>query len=116
VIVLVLVCIGTATLFVVLAVELGRLMLGAEREGVAVDRLLHRVAGDLKGVPGAMPDATVRSAARSPEGPVAGGPPTVAERSTSEAADQTWVRHDLEVEQLVRDRLYGAQSLRERRD
>ncbi len=99
-IVIVLVCIATATVFVVLAVELGKLILGAEREGVAVDRLLHGVAGGVKGVLGVTLGATVRSAP----------PPTV------QAEDQTWVRHDLEVEQLVRDRLYGGRRPRERRD
>jgi hypothetical protein len=119
VIVIVLVCIATATLFVVLAVELGKLMLGADRESVAVDRLLHGVAGTVKVAAGRFWAPTMgEQGARNERGSVTPGDasPGAAEAGGGAEEDQTWVRHDLEVEQLVRDRLYGARRLRERRD
>jgi hypothetical protein len=112
VIVIVLVCIATATLFVVLAVELGKLVLGTERENVAVDRLLHGVAGGVKGVLGVTAAATVRP----PSPPIVAEGQGATEAPTVAAEDQTWLRHDLEVEQQVRDRLYGAGRLSDRRD
>jgi hypothetical protein len=118
-IVLVLVFIATAALCLFLAVELARLMLGTERQGLAVDRLLHGVAGSVKGVLGAMPQATVRAEAPTlaeaptvTEAPTLAGAPSVAGAPTISAGEDSWVRHDVEVEDLVRERLYGGRPAR----
>jgi hypothetical protein len=124
VIVLVLVCIATATLFAWLLFELGRLMFGVDRSPVGVDRVVHalaggvRVAGERIRVPvpirPARWPAPVRppreGAARSGEGAARSGEGDARSgegEARSEHADDAWVRHDAEVEEMVRERLYG---------
>jgi hypothetical protein len=111
VIVLLLVFIATATLFVWLLVELGRLMLRADRGDMAVDRLVHGVAGGVRGAAGRFGGATGSGghrveAPRAPVGTSGDGAVTGGEAG----ANQSWVRHDMEVEELVRERLYGGRS------
>jgi hypothetical protein len=114
VIVLVIVCIATATLLVWLVVEFGRLM-RADRGGLAVDRLVHGVAGGMRGAAGRF-----GVSGGGEGGSVGRGGTAVAEAPEPQApeevadADIAWVRHDAEVEDLVRERLYG--DRRRRRD
>lgn len=92
VIFLVLVCIATAALFVWLVV--GRATLGSDRGGLAVS-----------GGPSMSAGTAVAEKAK-PGTPTADGAPAPA------AAEPSWVRHDVEVEELVRERLYGDQRRR----
>lgn len=105
VIVLVLVCIATATMFVMLLVEFGRLMLRPDRGGFAVDRLVHGVAGGVRVAAGRFGVSGGGGTA------VAEAPEPVAEEQPTEA-DSSWVRHDVDVEDLVRERLYGDRQRR----
>jgi hypothetical protein len=109
VIVLVLVCIATATFVVWLVFEFGRSMFGVDRYPFAVDRVVHalaggvRVAGERMRVPA--PIRAVRSPApvRAPrEDEIRSG-----EHTPPPLPDDAWVRHDTEVEEMVRERLYG---------
>lgn len=108
-IVLVLVCIATATLFVWLLVEFRRLMLRADRGGMAVDRLVHGVAGGVRGAAGRF-GGTAGSGdhgVKVPLAPVRTSGDGAAMIGGEAEANQSWVRHDMEVEESVRERLYG---------
>jgi hypothetical protein len=103
VIVLVLVCIATAALFAVLLFEFGRTALGHGRDGLLFDRALHGLAGGVRGAGGWIGGrgggvvAPGDGSAVAPEGGagVPGG------------EEPVWFRHDVVVEEMVRERLYG---------
>jgi hypothetical protein len=109
VIVLLLVCIATATLFVWLLVEFGRLILRADRGDMAADRLVHGVAGGVRGAAGRFGGATGSGGHRvkMPRATVGTYGDGAAVTGGEAEADQSWVRHDMEVEESVRERLYG---------
>jgi hypothetical protein len=110
VIVLVLVCIATATFVVWLLLELSRSIFGVDRYPFAVDRVVHALAGGVRVAGERMRVPAPIRAVRSPAPVRAPGEDEIrsGEQQPPPLRDDAWVHHDTEVEEMVRERLYGS--------